>query len=334
MPLPHFSDRQVAGQRLMVGFEGTEITSELRYFIKELHVGGLILFAINLESPEQIQNLVRSAQEYAASCGQPPLLIAIDQEGGPVARLKEPFTRFPGNPAMKSTDDAIQFARITASELKSIGVNMNMAPVMDVPQKDIQSVMIDRAFGFDPEWVASMGNTVIQTLQENGIMAVAKHFPGIGRTVLDSHIDAPFLDTALSEMEPTDLLPFRAAIACDVAGIMLSHIRYTQLDPDLPASLSRRIVQELLRDRMGFQGLVLTDDLDMGAICNFFDIRESVRNLFDAGVDVALVCHEGPDIPSAFEEMLACTARSTAHKELANHSLTRILQTKKMYGLF
>ncbi|RJP75230.1 MAG: beta-N-acetylhexosaminidase [Desulfobacteraceae bacterium] len=333
MTFHDFSDRQIAGQRLMVGFEGKELNSDLKYIIRELKIGGLILFAINLSSPEQIRELCVSAQDYALSCNQPPLFIAIDQEGGQVARLKKPFTCFPGNPSMKNEVDAVDFARITASELKSIGINMNMAPVMDVPLEGIQSVMTERAFGCDPKWVATMGQTVIQTLQDNGIMAVAKHYPGIGRTTLDSHIDAPFLDASISDMEETDLLPFRAAIDRNVAGIMLSHIRYVQFDQDLPASLSRRIAKDLLRDQMGYQGLVLTDDLDMGSIRNYFDIKDSIRYIFDAEIDIALICHKGPDIESAFTEMLTLTGHSSNRKNQAYQSLDRIFQLKKQYRL-
>jgi beta-N-acetylhexosaminidase len=333
MTFHNFSDRQMAGQRLMVGFEGKELNSDLKFIIRELKIGGLILFAINLSSPEQIRELCVSAQDYALSCNQPPLLIAIDQEGGQVARLKKPFTCFPGNPSMKNTEDAAAFAEITASELKSIGINMNMAPVLDVPLEDIQSVMTERAFGCDPKWVAEMGETVIRTLQDNGIMAVAKHFPGIGRTTLDSHIDAPFLDASISDMEDTDLLPFRAAIDRHVAGIMLSHIRYVQVDPDLPASLSRRIAKDLLRDQMGYQGLVLTDDLDMGSIRNYFKIQDSIRYIVDAEIDIALICHKGPDIESAFTAMLAQIRHSSKNKNQACQSMDRIFQFKKQYRL-
>lgn len=317
----------------MVGFEGTELNNDLKYLIGELKVGGIILFAINLSSPEQIKDLCLSAQEYALSCNQPPLFIAIDQEGGQVARLEEPFTLFPGNPSMKTREDAIDFARITATELKNVGINMNMAPVMDVPLESIQSVMLKRAFGYDPEWVAAMGTTVIQYFQENSIIAVAKHFPGIGRTVLDSHIDAPFLDASIPDLEASDLPPFSAAIAHQVPGIMLSHIRYTQLDQDLPASLSRHIAKDLLRNRMGYQGVVITDDLDMGSIQNYFDIQDSIQHILDAEIDIALICHKGPDIESAFEKIYTVLQNSSHLKNLAFQSLDRIFQLKKQYSL-
>ena len=189
-----FTPAQRAGQRLMVGFNGSRFSDTLKHYIENLNVGGLILFAQNLESPSQISDLCHAAQSFTRRCGQPPLFIAIDQEGGIVARLKPPFTQFDGNPHMQSIQEAREFARITASELSSIGVNMNMAPVLDVLPPDGPSVMTSRSFGHDPGWVAQLGTTVIDTLQRRGIMAVAKHFPGIGRTVLDSHEDLPDSD--------------------------------------------------------------------------------------------------------------------------------------------
>jgi len=333
MNITDLSDEQLAGQRLMAGFDGTRLNKNLKFLIKNLKIGGIILFKRNLISPDQIRELCLDAQEYAVSCGQPPLLIAIDQEGGQVARLKEPFTIFPGNPSMKSKEDAADFARITAAELKRLGINMNMAPVMDVPSKNFKSVMEKRAFGNDPEWVAEMGSTVITHLQKDRIMAVAKHFPGIGRTSLDSHLDAPFLDTQLSEMESTDLLPFKAAISCKAAGIMLSHIRYTLIDPNRPASLSRMIAKDLLRDQMGYNGIILTDDLDMGAIKKYFTIQESIRNIIDAEIDIALICHQGPDISTAFEKIHELIHSSFSIRAQCIDSCHRMAELKNTFNL-
>src|SRR5210317_1071795 len=147
------SNEQLAGQRLMVGFEGTSLNEDLKFLIDHLKIGGVILFAINLESPEQIKDLCRSIQDYARTCRQPPLFIAVDQEGGQVARLKEPFTIFPGNPHMKSEEEAVHFAEITAAELNQVGINMNMAPVMDVSSEGPGSIMAERTFGDNPTWV-------------------------------------------------------------------------------------------------------------------------------------------------------------------------------------
>jgi beta-N-acetylhexosaminidase len=241
---------QLAGQRLMVGFEGRQFNPDLKFLIGDLKVGGIILFSQNAATPHQVKKLCGSVQEYARMNGQPPLMIAIDQEGGQVARLKKPFTQFPGNSTMKRKKDAVYFAETTAAELFQAGINMNLAPVMDVAPKEIDSIMAGRSFGHDPAWVSKLGVTVISHLQRNKIMAVAKHFPGIGRTVFDSHIDLPIFDGDLSELESCDLVPFEAGIRSGVAGIMLSHIIYRKIDPQWPASLSQRVAGKLLRERM------------------------------------------------------------------------------------
>lgn len=331
MNITSFSPEQSAGQRLMVGFDGIELNAELKFLIDTLKVGGIILFSGNLIDPDQIKNLCFSMQAYAKAGGQPPLFIAIDQEGGKVARLKEPFTRFPGNPAMKGAEDARFFAETTARDLSGVGINMNLAPVMDVAPKDIDSVMADRAFGHDPVRVAELGNVVIEHLQSENIMAVAKHFPGIGRTVLDSHFELPDLDIDMAAMQAFDLIPFKAAIAHDVAGIMLSHIRYKGIDPDWPASLSEIIADDLLRGQMGYGGVVMTDDLDMGAIQQHYGLKTAIGRILSAGIDMALICHAGPDIENAFKEILDVQRRSQTMRAKGMKSLERIMKLKSRY---
>lgn len=328
----HPSDNEfMAGQRLMVGFDGTGFNDDLKFLIKILRVGGLILFSRNLESPEQIRQLCRDCQDFAHRCGLPPLFIAIDQEGGQVARLKPPFTQFPGNPAMAHTDDAVHFARVTAEELTGVGINMNMAPVLDIVPEGTESIMAGRAFGSDPGWVSKMGTTVIDHLQQRGIMAVAKHFPGIGRTILDSHLALPNLDVDTDALAEFDLIPFEAAVRGDVAGIMLSHIRYTGIDPVWPASLSPAITADLLRKKMGYDGLVMTDDLDMGAIRPSHDIDTAIDQIMIADVDIALICHKGPDIQAACEKIRKSLTDSRGLRQMGRQSMERILRLKMFY---
>ena len=334
MDITSFSDEQSAGQRLMVGFDGTELNPDLKFLIKTLKVGGIILFARNLITPDQITHLCSSVQEYARSCGQPPLFISIDQEGGTVARLKEPFTQFPGNPEMKGPEDAIHFARVTAAELTEIGVNMNLAPVLDVAPEGIDSIQKNRVFGHDPMWVSELGTVVIDHLQANNIMAVAKHFPGIGRIILDPHDEISDLDIDVEAMQATDLLPFKAAIENNVAGIMLSHIRYPKMDARWPASLSAIIADNLLRKQMGYGGVIMTDDLDMGAIKKHYDIKTVLRQILSADIDIALICHKGPDIENAFEEILKSFADSNRTKKKGLESLKRIINLKRNYLLY
>jgi beta-N-acetylhexosaminidase len=325
------SMKQLAGQRLMVGFEGKKLNADLKFLIRDLCVGGVILFSQNVESPDQVKQLCGSIQDFAHINGQPPLIIAIDQEGGQVARLKEPFTRFAGNPAMKEVADAIYFAQTTASELSEAGINMNFAPVMDVAPEKIASIMAARSFGQDPGWVSKLGLTVILHLQQNRIMAVAKHFPGIGRTVADSHIELPSCELGLAELESCDLIPFADSIENEVAGIMLSHVIYKKIDPQWPASLSSRIAQKLLREQMRFSGVSITDDLDMGAIREHYDITTAVRQILKAGIDIALICHKGPNIEIAYQEILESMCRSREIKIMGIESVKRIMALKQKY---
>jgi beta-N-acetylhexosaminidase len=331
MNAKNFSDAQLAGQRLMAGFNGKRFNPDLKTLIRDLKVGGIILFAQNVETPDQIKKLCGSIQEYALAHGQPLLIIAIDQEGGPVTRLKEPFTQFPGNSAMRNVEDALYFAETTAAELTEVGINMNLAPVMDVVPKETASIMAGRTFGHDPAWVSTLGVTVINGLQHHGIMAVAKHFPGIGRTAVDSHIDLPTFDGDLNEMQQFDLLPFEASINNSVAAIMLSHIVYNKIDPRWPASLSPSIARNLLRDRLGFAGVSMTDDLDMGAIKKHYDIRTAIHQILAADIDMALICHKGPNIELAYKEILQSIKNSKELRTSGIESVERIMNLKQKY---
>jgi beta-N-acetylhexosaminidase len=323
-----FTHEQLAGQRLMIGFDGIALNSDLKFYIDTLKVGGIILFSRNIKDVQQLKSLCQSAQDYAGACGQPPLFIAIDQEGGQVARLQKPFTVFPGNPFITTRAEARRFAEITATELKQVGINMNMAPVLDVAPKEIDSIMAGRVFGHDPGQVSLLGTEVVRGMQQNGILSVGKHFPGIGRTVIDSHLDLPSLDVTPEDLAAMDLLPFQAAIADNVAGIMLSHIHYPKLDPKWPASLSPAIARNLLRYKLGFDGLVLTDDLDMGAIKKHYPIYDAVEQILKAEIDIVLICHKGPDIKTAFEEILRQADHSGIMAEKGEKAVERILGAK------
>jgi beta-N-acetylhexosaminidase len=324
---------QKAGQRLMVGFDGIELNRDLRFLIEELKVGGLILFKRNISDPPQLKALCQSVQDFARSCGQPPLFISIDQEGGIVARLKAPFTEFPGNSAMKSVDDAVYFATVTADELMQAGVNMNMAPVLDVAFDRTRSIMQGRAFGDAPDWVINLGTAVIDHLQQRGVISVAKHFPGIGRTTLDSHLDLPRLEIDPGTLAKTDMLPFESAFHHGVGGIMLSHILYPKIDRQWPASLSVQIAYQLLRNKMGYNGLVITDDLDMGAVAKHYDIEKCIQQILQAEIDIPLICHKGPNIEIAFEKILKTLTDSEPMQVKGDISLQRIFTCKQRFKL-
>jgi beta-N-acetylhexosaminidase len=324
-----FSLAQKAGQRLMAGFDGKALNTDLKFLISTLKVGGLILFSRNLGNSDEIRQLCGDVQDYARSSGQPPLIIAIDQEGGQVARLKAPFfSEFPGNPAVITQEDALNFARVTASELRSIRVNMNYAPVLDVTRPDIPGIMAGRSFGSDPHRAAELGTTIIKTLEENSILSVAKHFPGIGRTVLDSHIDLPVVKEDLDALKSCDLIPFQAAIQNRVSGIMLSHILYEKLDPLWPASLSVFIARDLLRIQMHYTGLVMTDDLDMGAITRHYALDTAVDQVLLSEIDQILICHKSPAIEAVFEQIQKRIRDNASLDDLCDQSIQRVLAAK------
>ncbi|MDA8403411.1 MAG: beta-N-acetylhexosaminidase [Desulfobacteraceae bacterium] len=332
--MKNLSNDQMTGQRLMVGFDGTEFNAGLKFLIGTLKVGGIILFARNIENPGQLTRLCGDMRDYARACGQPPLFISIDQEGGAVARLRQPhFREFPGIPALSNPVDAKNFALDMAGELSALGINMNMAPVLDIAPREMQSIMARRSFGHDPMHVAAMGKAMIENFQKQRIMAVAKHFPGIGRTILDSHLDMPEFDASLDDLIAFDLIPFQGAVKAGVAGMMLSHIYYKQIDPRWPASLSPAIASGLLRRRMGFDGIVMTDDLDMGAIVKHFDIRTIIGQILASEIDIALICHKGPNIQIAFDEIQQRTADDEGFAQKNRESAARIMRLKAAYGL-
>ncbi|MCF6247211.1 MAG: beta-N-acetylhexosaminidase [Desulfobacula sp.] len=323
------SKELMAGQRLMLGFDGLWLNDDLKFIINELNAGGIILFKQNIESPDQVTRLCLDCQDYAKASGKPPLFVAVDQEGGVVARLKAPFTEFKGNPFIRTIGEAKAFAQVTARQLKKTGFNMNMAPVLDWVPEGVDSIMKTRVFKGDVKTVSKLGNQVINTFQKNGIMAVAKHFPGIGRTIKDSHFHLPTLDIDFDTLKNTDMIPFVDAGANDVAGVMLSHIFYSQLDDHWQASLSPAIAHDLLRKEMGYDGLVMTDDLDMKAINK--DIKTCIHQILKSGIDMALICHKGPNIDLAFKHI--CHLHHTDEDLLSKGRVCveRILRFKRKY---
>jgi len=284
------------GQLFMIGLPGPEMDQETAALIREHNPGGVILFSRNIEDPVQVARLCRDLQKTAKDSEGIPLFLAIDQEGGPVARLKEPFTTFPGNTAIGGAADpegkAEEFARVTAQEMKLVGLNMDMAPVVDVQRGELEKHLVGRTFGEDPKVVARLGNTVIRTMQKEGVMAVAKHFPGLGLASTDPHFDLPKIDARLEEIEGVNLPPFKAAIDEGVSAIMTSHALYPALDSNRPATLSSVVLTDLLRKKMRFEGLIISDDLEMGAIANTWGVAEGAAEAFAAGSDVLLICKD------------------------------------------
>ncbi len=261
-----------------------------RRTLEELHVGGVILFRRNVGAPADI---CRLTADLHALPSHP--LVAIDQEGGRVMRLGEPFTQFPSAAAVGRTGDselAYRMGRAMAEELAGVGVDLNFAPVLDVHSNPANPIIGDRAFGTDPVLVSEMGIAVMRGLLDGGIIACGKHFPGHGGTAQDSHLELPSVQRSRAELELVELPPFRAAIAAGVPMLMTAHVCYPALDAGAPATLSRRILTDLLRTKLGFDGVVASDDLEMRAIGNHHDIGSAAVATLRAGADALLVCQD------------------------------------------
>jgi beta-N-acetylhexosaminidase len=287
--------RRHAGQLAIAGFAGHSIPADLKALAREFDLGGVIFFARNVESPEQVADLSRQAQEMASDV---PLWVSVDQEGGRVARLKAPFTEWPPMMTLgRSADESLarRFAGALAAELTAVGISLDYTPVLDIHTNPKNPVIGDRALAESADDVARLGRAVIEVLQENGIAACGKHFPGHGDTSTDSHFELPLIEHPPDRLENVELVPFRAAIDARVASIMTAHILIPALDEERPATLSPRVVEDLLKDKLGYDGLVLSDDLEMKAISGRYGMAEATVAAIAAGCDAVLMCGEDQD---------------------------------------
>jgi beta-N-acetylhexosaminidase len=282
-------DHEVAGL-FAVGFDGATPTPDVLELIRR-GAYGVVLFGRNVVSAEQVAELVAELKRAAGR----PLVVSIDQEGGRVARLRSPqgFTELPPMRALGATGDAdlaCEVGALLGRELRAVGIDQDYAPVVDVDTNPKNPVIGDRSFSRDPREVARMGSALARGLQSAGVAACAKHFPGHGDTSQDSHEELPRLPHDLSRMREVELVPFRALGAAGVASAMTAHVVFEALDPGRPATLSGPVLR-LLREECGYDGCVISDDLEMKAVADHFPLEEAVPAALSAGVDALLVCH-------------------------------------------
>ena len=324
--------RKHAGQLSIAGFAGHSIPTDLKLLAREFDLGGVIFFARNIDAPEQVAELSREAQELAREL---PLWVSVDQEGGRVARLKAPFTVWPAMAALGRSKDeklAERFARALATELKAVGISMDYTPVLDVHTNPSNPVIGDRSLADRAEEVARLGSAIIRTLQAEGIAASGKHFPGHGDTSVDSHFELPLIEHDPDRLDAVELLPFKAAIAADVASIMTAHILIPALDSERPGTLSPRIVNDLLKEKLGYQGLVLSDDLEMKAISGRYGIPEATVMAIAAGCDAVLMCgaEQGPQF-EALEMVIRAVENGSLPLKRAEDALARHRRVKERF---
>jgi beta-N-acetylhexosaminidase len=331
------------GQLFMVFFDGTEFSPELERTIQELHVGGILIFHINVGPVEELAALIAAAQGTAAASGaQIPLFVAVDHEGGLIDRFGGRLTTFPGPMAIAATgsvENARAVAEAMSAELRALGINMNLAPVVDVNNNPNNPVIGVRAFGSTPEIVTTFSLAMLEGFQQGNMMTTAKHFPGHGDTAIDSHSDLPVIDKELAQLEALELVPFAAAIEAGTDVIMTAHVAVPPLtgDPQLPATFSHAILTDLLRDDMGFEGLIAADSLGMAALDLRYGITQTSALAVEGGVDLLMFGNDPGHIPveqyQVFEYLLARIKAGDLTEARLDESVRRILQAKARHGL-
>ena len=325
--------KEKIGQLFMLGFRGTTPSRSLLRFIREYHVGGVILFARNLTDPAQTLKLCNALQ---AQSPKMPLFIAIDQEGGEISRLPKGFTIFPGPESLaagRSTEHVYRTAEATARELRAVGINMNLAPVLDVNTNAENPIIGKRSFGANPTTVSTFGLTMIAGFQDNYVISCGKHFPGHGDTDLDSHKALPVIKHGIQRLRDVELRPFLHAIENGLSSMMTAHVRYQELDPKEPATFSKRIITALLREGIGYSGIVITDDLEMKAVTNHYGPGEAAVKAIEAGVDLVLFCSDESAQLEALEAVAHAVKRKKISEGRIEQSLLRLLQIKENYLL-
>lgn len=324
--------RRHVGQLAIVGFSGHELPDDVRRLAREFDLGGVIFFARNVDSPEQVAELSRESRSLAQEL---PLWVSVDQEGGRVARLKRPFTEWPPMMTLGRANDerlAERFARALAAELKAVGISLDYAPVLDVHTNPKNPVIGDRALADRAEDVARLGAVIVRTLQAEGIAACGKHFPGHGDTSTDSHHELPLIEHPPDRIEAVELVPFKAAIEAGVASIMTAHILIPALDAERPATLSPDIVDGILKKRLGYTGLVVSDDLEMKAISGRYGHSDATVQAIAAGCDAVLMCAPRPEEQwVALEAVVHAVEEGRIPLERIEDAFTRGRRTKERF---
>lgn len=320
-------------QLLFVGFEGTRVNSDLRHLVADQHVGGVVLYSQNIELPEQVAALNHDIRVLGAGGIEP--FIAIDQEGGSVQRLRTGVPQLPGAMALGATRSPVlarEAGDILGRSLRALGFSMNFAPVLDVLSNPANTALGTRAFSSDPDLVASLGSAFIQGELQAGIIPVAKHFPGQGGTAGDSHYTLPALDVTRAQLEARELVPFRAAIAAGVPAIMTAHIAVPRIaeTPGTPATISHRLLTDLLRRSLRFHGLVITDELQMRAVQGPRKIGDVAVDALLAGSDMIMIVWDHRDREEIYATLKAAYASGRLPRAVVERALRHIRAVKAM----
>ena len=323
----NMSDADKVGQLLMIGIHGKTLNDDAKFMLNEYRVGGIILFDRNMESKDQVKSLIADINKTGKSAGLTPLFIGIDQEGGAVARMENQLIKVPPAEELgkEPIEQAVSLAKQSGTELKDLGFNINFAPVADL------GLTYGRSFSTNPDEVVRYASAVGKAYDEAGLWYSYKHFPGIGKTDVDLHADTSVVPVSKETLLNEDTKVFVDLIKQskpNTYAIMVSHAMYPQIDPDHPSSLSKAIITDWLRKDMGYNGVVVTDDMDMGALAKHYTFGDMAVQSILAGSDILLVCHEYEHMQEAYNGLMKAVKDGRISKERLDESVKRILLMK------
>lgn len=325
------SDLETQAARLFsVGFHGKTLSDDLSRLLVR-GVGGVILFSRNVGQPAEVFETTSALKRQAGR----PLLISLDQEGGKVARLRQGFSEVPSMRALGEMGNATltrEVGALIGRELRAVGFDLNYAPVLDVDTNADNPVIGSRSFGRTPELVSRLGVALAAGLESAGVAACGKHFPGHGDTSRDSHLELPRLAHSLERLQQVELQPFAAAVKAGIPSLMTAHVVFEPLDPVYPATMSRAVLHGLLREQLRYDGLVVTDDLEMRAIADHYSVEETVVRGLNAGVDQFLCCHTAELAERAIEAVVHAVEAGTVSRETLATANRRIRTITDRYA--
>jgi len=328
----NMSDADKVGQLLMIGIHGKTLNDDAKFMLNEYRVGGIILFDRNMESKDQVKSLIADINKTGKSAGLTPLFIGIDQEGGAVARMEDQLIKVPPAEELgkEPIEKAVSLAKQSGTELKDLGFNINFAPVADL------GLTYGRSFSTNPDEVVRYASAVGKAYDEAGLWYSYKHFPGIGKTDVDLHADTSVVPVSKETLLNEDTKVFVDLIKQskpNTYAIMVSHAMYPQIDPDHPSSLSKAIITDWLRKDMGYNGVVVTDDMDMGALAKHYTFGDMAVQSILVGSDILLVCHEYEHMQEAYNGLMKAVKDGRISKERLDESVKRILLMKMSRGM-
>lgn len=322
------------GQMIFAGVSGTTMDTGAQKLINQLHVGGIIFYKNNFENPTQTVEFVNGIK--AENSSNIPLFLGVDQEGGRVTRLPGAITNFPPNKQIGEVNDSefsYKIGRLLGFELKEFGLNLDFAPVLDINSNPNNPVIGDRSFGNNLEIVSKLGIETMKGIQSQKVIPTIKHFPGHGDTSVDSHLELPIVNKTLKELMKLELIPFKRAIDQGADVVMVAHMLIPELDKNNPASMSKMIMTDVLRSQLGFTGVIITDDMTMGAIVEHFDIGKAAVESVKAGSDIILVGHGYDNVDKIQGSLKDAIEKGEISEQRINESVERIIKLKRKYGI-